>query len=80
MQMRDGFRADGEVDAVRRVLGMVDSAVDKYADYDNQRFLQRERENAGQAVADEAMGKVDEQKMSTPTPRRSCASCSPSRS
>ncbi|MFN3582777.1 hypothetical protein [Phenylobacterium sp.] len=79
MQMRDGFRADGEVDAVRRVLGMVDSAVDKYADYDNQRFLKRERENAGQAVADEAMGKADEQKMSTSTAYRTAIAMSRAR-
>lgn len=65
LQMRDAYRSDSAVDEVRRTLGLVNNAVDRYGDYQNDKFLQAERQNASQAAADAAMGKVDEAKVST---------------
>ncbi|MFN3573627.1 MAG: hypothetical protein ACK4TR_08880 [Phenylobacterium sp.] len=79
LQMRDAFRADPEVDAVRRALGMVNDAVEGLSAVQNEEFIARERSNAGQASADAAMDRVDEEKMATSTAYRTAIAMSRAR-
>jgi hypothetical protein len=60
--MRNASRGSGEVDAVRRTLGLAEDALGTYADRRTKEEAVQAREDAGQGRADAAMGTVDEKK------------------
>lgn len=77
--MRNAFRADGEVDEVRRTLGLVGDAAMGIADVGTQRHAIQSEKDAGQGRADEAMGQVDEAKAAKSTAYRTAIAMSRAR-
>lgn len=67
--MRNAFRADNS-DEVRRALGMTTGAANALAELSNQKAAVRGEQDAAQAVADHAMGTVDEGKVQKSTAYR----------
>lgn len=62
--MRSARRGDvGGADELRRSLGLIQRAGEQFQSYANERFEQQEEENASQASADAAQGRVDEEKL-----------------
>lgn len=78
-EMRNARRGDGELDAIRRTLGLVDDAKDAFIERSNREFEVKAAEDAGKGRADAAMGTVDEKKMATSDAYRTAISMSRAR-
>lgn len=77
--MRNARRDDGEVDAVRRALGMVSDAAGDFGQAYNAQAKETAIKDAAQGRADEAMGQVDESKAAKSTAYRTAIAMSRAR-
>lgn len=63
IDVRAGRRGDGGAQAVLNIARQVNGAFEQYQEYDQQKYIYDEQNNAFKAVADEELGTVDESLM-----------------